>query len=178
MVQIGSELLSSSNIPMKYNLTVPATDIARELPAIPGAILMVFSGFLCVSVVRDRRAWIMALRAILNLAQAGVRIIPQMTVHTAAPGCHKNIPTEIHLVLHSGERVLPAGDPSSISYVGLLHRLATVPDSIIKKVVTCIELNKTKKVCQKLAAQASLCAQNIMGDVRAHRCMVNRYLPG
>jgi len=47
---------------------------AKSLPAVPGALLMALAGFLCVSLVRDRRIW---LTAILWVAHVGLATLPQ-----------------------------------------------------------------------------------------------------
>jgi len=38
---------------------------AKSLPPVPGALLMGLTGFLCVSLVRDRRFWLAALAGLL-----------------------------------------------------------------------------------------------------------------
>jgi hypothetical protein len=56
-------------------------DYAESLPAVPAAILMVLIGFLCVSLVRDRKGWLAVLGGLLWWGCAGVQTVPQLTQH-------------------------------------------------------------------------------------------------
>lgn len=53
-------------------------DYAESLPAVPAAKLMVLIGFLCVSLVRDRKVWLAALGGLLWLGHAGAQTVPQL----------------------------------------------------------------------------------------------------
>ena len=44
---------------------------ARPLPAVPGALFMVLTGFLCVSAVKDRKVWLAALASLLWVGHIG-----------------------------------------------------------------------------------------------------------
>jgi hypothetical protein len=55
----------------------------KNLPAVPGAVLMVIVGFLCISLVRDCKVWISALVLIVVLSQAGVKTLPKLTTRLA-----------------------------------------------------------------------------------------------
>jgi len=59
----------------------PQTSFVRSLPAVPGALLMVLTGFFYVSLVRDRRAWFTALAGLLWLGQTGFAALPQLACH-------------------------------------------------------------------------------------------------
>jgi len=48
------------------------------LPAVPAAISLTLCGFLCVSFVRDRRAWLAVACALLWPGRAGIRAVPQL----------------------------------------------------------------------------------------------------
>jgi len=61
---------------------VPAV-AATSLPAVPGALFMGLTGFLCVSLVRDRKVWIALLAGLLWAGQAGVTVLPQVAHHLA-----------------------------------------------------------------------------------------------
>jgi len=52
--------------------TLPFQTTAKSIPAGPTAILMVISGFACVSLVRDRRWWLSLVLALLCLSQAAL----------------------------------------------------------------------------------------------------------
>jgi hypothetical protein len=50
----------------------------RYLPGVPATFFLVATGFVCVSLVRDRRAWLAGLAALLWLGQAGLHALPQL----------------------------------------------------------------------------------------------------
>ena len=110
----------------------PAMPIgAKTLPAVPGALLMGLTGFLCVSLVKDRRFWLAALTGLLWLGQAGIQAVPQLAVRIS----HKN---HIEQQLLSAELTYPyylessdrlRSDVDGTQYIGLLHHLAGIPDS-------------------------------------------------
>lgn len=59
-----------------------ASDVdAKSLPAVPGALFMTLVGFLCVSLVRDRKVWMTALAGLLWIGQAGFAALPQLASH-------------------------------------------------------------------------------------------------
>jgi len=67
-------------------------DYAESLPAVPAAITMVLIGFLCVSLVRDRKVWLAALGGLLWLGHADAQNVPQLAQHlcprTHISRCH------------------------------------------------------------------------------------------
>ena len=48
---------------------------ARPLPAVPGALFMVLTGFLCVSAVKDRKVWLAALASFLWVGHIGREVL-------------------------------------------------------------------------------------------------------
>ncbi|HIJ53545.1 MAG TPA: hypothetical protein HPP66_10385 [Planctomycetes bacterium] len=102
---------------------------AKSLPAVPGALLMGLIGFLCVSLVKDRRFWLAALAGLLWLGQAGIQAVPQLAVrlshrnHTARP-----LDTELNYPYYLENSRLRS-DIEGAQYIGLLHHLAGIPDS-------------------------------------------------
>ncbi|MCF7958016.1 MAG: hypothetical protein K9M57_06150 [Phycisphaerae bacterium] len=149
----GPTDLVASGVPLE-------THAAKELPAVPGAILMTLAGFLCVSLVRDRRAWLATVTTILNLAQTGVRIIPQLALCTAFQASRKSQPSAVRLTRDGTNRALLSNDPTGISYAGLLYRLAAIPG--YSNLNTPIQRKniQIKKGWQTLSAQALFCAHN------------------
>ena len=103
---------------------------AANLPAVPRAILMGIIGFLCVSLVRDRKVWVAALVLIFVLGQVGVQALPRLTARLtngklyhhkktmAAAGSPLPSP-----VWHSGGELA-----ANRHFIGLLHRLAGSPE--------------------------------------------------
>jgi hypothetical protein len=56
----------------------------KSLPAVPGALLMVVVGFVCVSVVRDCRAWLAVATCLLWAGQSGFSLLPRVALRVAA----------------------------------------------------------------------------------------------
>jgi len=103
---------------------------AKSLPAVPAAILMVLTGFLCVSLVRDRRVWLAALASLLWVGQAGIQALPQLALRLS----HKNHSQQqlyagltYPYYLENSSRL--RSDIEGTRYMGLLHHLAGIPDS-------------------------------------------------
>jgi hypothetical protein len=100
----------------------------KSLPAVPGALFMVLTGFLCVSLVKDRRVWLTALAGILWASQAGVQALPQLALHL----CHRTHtsqhlsprPTQFYLLEDTART---RSDIEGTRYIGLLHHLAGIP---------------------------------------------------
>jgi hypothetical protein len=57
--------------------SAPSGVEARSLPGVPGTFLMGLTGFLCISLIRDRRAWLAVLLGLLWLGQAGYSVLPR-----------------------------------------------------------------------------------------------------
>ena len=101
----------------------------KSLPAVPGALLMGLTGFLCVSLVKDRRLWLAALAGLLWLGQAGIQAVPQLAVRLS----HRNhtsqqLDTELNYPYYLENSRLRS-DIEGTQYIGLLHHLAGIPDS-------------------------------------------------
>ncbi len=98
------------------------------LPAVPAAISMTLCGFLCVSFVRDRRAWFAIACGILWLGQAGIQAVPQLghkLCCRVAAAKHSTAKLNPALAANSFERT---GNGDTIRYIGLLRRLEGIPD--------------------------------------------------
>jgi len=102
---------------------------AKSLPAVPAALLMVLTGFACVSLVRDRRLWIAALAGLLWAGQAGVQNLPKLaqrfahTNHNVRQDCSK---LDRSRQLETFARC--RADIEGTRYVALLHYLAGIPN--------------------------------------------------
>ena len=98
------------------------------LPAVPATISMTLCGFLCVSFVRDRRAWLAVACGLLWLGQAGIQAVPQLGHKLCcrmAAAKHSISKLNPALAANSFERT---GNHSTIRYIGLLRRLEGIPD--------------------------------------------------
>jgi len=49
----------------------------KSLPAVPAALFMGLTGFICVSLVRDRKVWLAALTALLWIGQLSITTLPR-----------------------------------------------------------------------------------------------------
>jgi hypothetical protein len=128
LAKIGAELLKPPvDSPLSATSSLPAG--ATSLPAVPGAIFMVLTGFLCVSLVRDRKFWTAALVGLLWAGQAGFTVLPLLARYVASkkqtqplalPGL--NCTPEL---LHCDRA---RSDVEGTTYAGLLHYLAGIPN--------------------------------------------------
>ena len=101
---------------------------AKPLPAAPAAILMVLTGFACVSLVKDRRVWLAALVSLASLGQAGLSAVPQLVSQLRSreqieSGCPLNIACTGML----DELGRLRSDIEGTRYMGLLRHLAGMP---------------------------------------------------
>ena len=99
----------------------------RPLPAIPATVLMLLSGFLCVSLYRDRKIWLMGLMGILWVGQAGIQTIPRLAHHFDQKHTKKQIyAKQTQSPGLKNFEILPS-DIKRTKYIGLLHYLAGLP---------------------------------------------------
>lgn len=109
----------------------PTTPLgAKSLPPVPGALLMGLTGFLCVSLVKDRRFWLAALAGLLWVGQTGIQAVPQLAL-SLSHRSHSIRQFDAELTstyyLENSNRL--RSDIEGTRYIGLLHHLAGIPDS-------------------------------------------------
>lgn len=110
------------------DLAVSSPIQVKSLPAVPGALFMALTGFLCVSLVKDRRVWLTVLAGLLWAGQAGAQALPQLALHL----CHRTHttqrlsarPTQFYLLEDTARA---RSDIEGTRYIGLLHHLAGIP---------------------------------------------------
>jgi len=101
---------------------------ARPLPAVPAALFMGLTGFLCVTLVRDRKFWLTATTFILWAGQTGIAALPQAASHLAGKrhikqqACSNLAYTR---ELENSDRL--RSNIEGTQYVGLLHHLEGIP---------------------------------------------------
>ena len=135
------------------DLAVSSPIHVKALPAVPGAIFMVLTGLLCVSLVKDRRIWLAALASLLWVGQAGIQAIPQLALHL----CHRTHtnqhlstrPTQFYLL---EDTVRARSDIEGTRYIGLLHHLTGIPHA-----------NIASKRCHTALIALSQCRQKVLG---------------
>lgn len=102
---------------------------ASSLPGVPGALFMALVGFLCVSLVKDRKLWMAALAGLLWMGQAGFAVLPQLALQIASK---KQIEQQVspnltHSVLEHLDRL--RSEIEGTQFIGLLHYLEGIPAS-------------------------------------------------
>ncbi|MHC4159686.1 MAG: hypothetical protein ACYSSO_11490, partial [Planctomycetota bacterium] len=101
-------------------------------PVVPPAVFVLLSGFLCVSLVRDRRVWVSALAALLWAGHNGFHALPQLALRLAHRTNHIEHRSAAKLTysyyLENLRR--PRSDIEGTQYIGLLHHLAGIPSSL------------------------------------------------
>jgi hypothetical protein len=100
----------------------------KSLPAVPTAILMVMFGFVCVSLVKDRRLWLLALTGILSVGHTGIQTLPQWFLRlTYRNHIHQKpfAPSACLYFTENSRRL--RSDIDGSQYIGLLHHLAGIP---------------------------------------------------
>jgi len=103
---------------------------AQSLPPVPAALFMVLTGFLCVSLVKDRMFWLGALAGLLWAGQTGVQAIPKLSAHISSKK-HIQQKSDTNTVrLHQFEESLRLrSDIEGTKYIGLLRHLAGIPNA-------------------------------------------------
>ena len=135
----SSELVNSNLARVAAELLAPPTahaetqafgDNVKPLPPVPAAVLMVITGFLCVSLVKDRRIWFAALTGLLSLGQAGVSVLPELVYHLAGrKQTEQHSPGELTRRMRVWQHSRRSrSDVEGTRYIGLLRRLAGIPD--------------------------------------------------
>ncbi len=123
---IGAELLKPPT--RSAGSTVSAISGVKVLPAVPGAILMVAAGFLCVSFIRDRKMWLAAATCLITLGQTGLAILPHLAARLRSKDqVQGDSPPQAARIyrLDGIDRV--RSDVEGSQYIGLLHHLAGIP---------------------------------------------------
>ncbi len=121
LAAIGAEILKP---PPEFTDFSPVG--AKTLPPVPAALFMVLTGFLCVSLVRDRRVWLAALAGLLWAGQAGFQAIPQLATNISKHIQQKTT-ANIALLHRSEDLFRLRSDIEGTQYIGLLHHLAGIP---------------------------------------------------
>ncbi len=123
LANIGVELLKPS-----VDLTSSAPVGAKILPPIPAALFMVLTGFLCVSLVKDRRFWLAALVGLLWAGQAGFHAIPQLAaLMSSKKHIQRKTPDNTACLYRVEDCRRLRSDIEGTQYIGLLHHLAAIP---------------------------------------------------
>ncbi len=132
-IEAGSSLLSEAAAeflkpPHTFQSSPDTVVGAKSLPAVPGALLMGLTGFLCVSLVKDRRFWLAAFTGLLWAGQTGIQALPHLAVHFSNRShIGQQFDAELTYQYNLGNARLRS-DVEGTRYIGLLHHLAGIPD--------------------------------------------------
>ena len=104
----------------------------KPLPPVPGAIFLGLAGFLCVSLVRDRRVWLTALAGLLWLGQTGFAALPQLASHIRSKKQIQQSATGGQSLIYVSQldgSLRSCSNLEGTEYIGLLRHLAGIPNS-------------------------------------------------
>jgi hypothetical protein len=131
LADIGREFRTPPVISTNLIIVASAAErlpYAKSLPAVPKALLMALTGFLCVSLIKDRRVWLAVLTGMLWLGQAGIQALPQLASRLS----YRN-----YIEQQSSSKLYPyyledfsrlRSDIKGTRYIGLLYHLAGIPN--------------------------------------------------
>jgi hypothetical protein len=147
LADIGRELRTPpiSSAPITAS-TASQLPYVKSLPAVPRALLMALTGFLWVSLIKDRKVWLAALTGILCVGQAGIQALPQLALSLS----HRN-----HIEQQSPEELIHTyclanssrlrSDIEGIRYIGLLHHLAGIPNDNLTRYSRLLQTSRISK---------------------------------
>lgn len=118
------------NPPLSSNYSDQATNL-KSLPAVPGTIFMVLTGFICVSLVKDRKIWIAALAGLFWLSQASVTSLPKLASHLYSRKHIEHSVQNLTCAFEINNFSRPRSDIQGSEYMGLLRRLGAIPANTI-----------------------------------------------
>ncbi len=102
----------------------------ETLPSVPRAFLMGLTGFVCVSLVRDRRLWASAVILIFVLSQIGIHALPRLTARLSNSNLFPKETIAANVYPSILDESSDCGELfANRKYIGLLRRLAGSPDS-------------------------------------------------
>lgn len=163
LAAIGKEILKP---PADFTDSPPLG--AKSLPPVPAALFMVLTGFLCVSLVKDRKVWLAVLVGLLWAGQAGFHAIPQLAAHISKKNIQrKSCFNAATLHLHQPEESCRLhSDIEGTQYVGLLRHLAGIPDHIMSLSLSSLSASLSSLSAQRafspeLAEALNLCPRRV-----------------
>ncbi len=125
---IGRELLKPSADSADLNNS--KSDETRILPPVPPPYLMALTGFLCVSLVRDRRFWLAPLAVMFWAGQTGFQALPQLALRLSNRNhIEQQFSAELTYPYSSENSSRLRSDIEGTRYIGLLRHLAGIPNT-------------------------------------------------
>ena len=159
LAEIGAELLKVPTVEeAAVNLTsvIGVSSGHKAMPAVPAAFLLVLTGFLCISLVRDRKTWLAACVGLVCLGQFGLSALPKLADNlrnALKPGGTSSVISQ-HIAL-SASRFRLRCEIEGTRYIGLLRKLSGIPDD--GRSLSFNKISTTDSVCDLvISAQSNL----------------------
>jgi type IV secretory pathway TrbD component len=133
LAAVGLELLKVPTVDAAANAiasVVKSTSNYKVMPAVPTAFLMVITGFLCISLVKDRKTWLAACVGLVCLWQLSLSALPKVAANfkDAFMTSVSTSLVSLNVSEHDSEfRV--RSEVEGTRYIGLLRKLSGIPDT-------------------------------------------------
>ena len=126
LVCIGHEIIKPSVVSEISNSIRQGR--IKSLPALPAAALMALTGFIYISLVRDRKIWMAAVAGLLCAGHAGILTVPQLARHFC-PKTHntRQIVNKLAGACIQQNDYRIRSDIEGTGYIGLLNHLSGIP---------------------------------------------------
>jgi hypothetical protein len=106
------------------------SNCGKSLPAGPAAFLLALTGFFCVTLVKDRKAWLAALAALLYVGQVGIDAVPKLMLHIYSKQQIEQLSSpKGSYVYELDNSYRLRSDAEGTRYIGLLHHLGGIPQT-------------------------------------------------
>lgn len=103
----------------------------KSLPAVPAALFMGLTGFLCVTLVRDRKAWLAGIAFLLWAGQTGFAALPQAASYLIERRQLSQYSQQQYYGSALQEQTSRLrSDLEGTEYISLLHHLEGIPTKI------------------------------------------------
>lgn len=159
LAEIGAEILkipSTEEAAGNLASVIGASTGLKAMPAVPAAVLMVLTGFLCISLVRDRKTWLAAFVGLVCIGQLGISALPKLADNLRSalkPGEVSSVVS--HRIADIATGLRDRCDIEGTRYIGLLRMLSGIPDDDSSS--TSNMISSTDSVCDLvISAQSNL----------------------
>jgi len=154
LANIGEQLLQPPAVIPNAGNALSFAD--KTLPAVPASILMVFTGFMCVTFVKDRKVWLGAIAGLIYLSQAGITAVPELAHRVCSKKDLKERSSyKATYVYELDNSFRLRSDVEGFHYIGLLHCLEGIPEDIISSTTIRRKFSALRSVLQSV--NESLC---------------------
>ena len=155
-------------LPVRYGKSTATAIEVKALPSAPGTLLMVLVGFLCVSLVKDRRIWLAALSGLLWAGQAGISLLPQLALNVSERRLSENQSSSHYLARLCEPKHLNRlrSDIEGTCYFGLLRHLAGIPNAETSSMSRVRVRHKLKQASGRMTL--SFCRRTFRSDKSMH----------